>query len=152
MSNYDRSKQKQVSKKSRYHQGIIDPKTCKKLYESQSKEPIKYQSGLELQFIRYCESMTHIKHWANEPFPIKYVSRLDNNIHEYFPDFLIENTNGKKAIVETKPYAQTVKPSMNDSLWAKEAWIKNVDKWRAAKEWAKQHDMDFVLVTEKFFV
>ena len=40
---------------------------------------------------------------------------------------------------------------MNDSLWAKESWIKNIDKWRAAKEWAKQHDMDFIIVTEKFF-
>ena len=95
--------------------------------------------------------MTHIKAWANEAFSINYVSRLDNRIHEYFPDFIIENTNGKKALVETKPYAQTVKPSMNDSLWAKESWIKNIDKWRAAKEWAKQHDMDFIIVTEKFF-
>ena len=148
---YDRSKQKTVSKKSRFHQGVIDPRTCKKLYESQKNTLIKYQSGLELQFIKYCEAMTHIKAWANEPFSINYVSRLDNRIHEYFPDFIIENTNGKKALVETKPYAQTVKPSMNDSLWAKESWIKNIDKWRAAKEWAKQHDMDFIIVTEKFF-
>ena len=148
---YNRQTQKQVSKHSRYHQGVIDPKTCKKLYESKKNELIKYQSGLELQFIKYCESMSYIKYWANEPFSIKYMSRLDQSVHEYFPDFIIENVNGKKAIVETKPYSQTVKPGMNDSLWAKEAWIKNVDKWRAAKEWAKRHDMEFILVTEKFF-
>ena len=148
---YDRSKQKRVSKSSRYNQGAINPKTLKKLYESKKNEPVMYQSGLELQFIRYCESMSHIKHWANEPFSIKYVSRLDNNVHEYFPDFIRENTNGRRALIETKPWSQTVKPGMNDSLWAKKAWVQNCDKWRAAKEWCKQHDMDFVLVTEKFF-
>ena len=148
---YDRSKQKQVSKNSRYHQGVIDPRTLNKLYESKKNEVVKYQSGLELQFIKYCEAMSNIKKWANEPFSIHYVSRLDGNVHEYFPDFIIENTNGRRAIIETKPYSQTVKPGMNDSLWAKEAWVKNVDKWKAAKKWAKDHDMDFIIVTEKFF-
>lgn len=149
---YDRSKQKKVSKKSRYKQGVIDPTTCKKLYESQKKEPIKYQSGLELKFIQYCETMTYIKYWGNEPFSIKYVSRIDKKTHEYFPDFIIENRDGKRALIEIKPYAQTIKPPMNSSLWAKEAWIKNVDKWRAARKWANEHDMDFIIVTEKFFI
>lgn len=148
---YDRSKQKHVSKKSRFKQGAIDPKTCKKLYESKRNDVILYQSGLELQFIQYCEAMSYIKKWANEPFSIKYISRLDKNIHEYFPDFIIENSDGRKAIVETKPYSQTLKPGMNASLWAKEAWIKNCDKWRAAKEWAKANGMEFIIVTEKFF-
>jgi hypothetical protein len=140
-----------VSKRSRFKQGAIDPKTCKKLYESKRNDVILYQSGLELQFIQYCEAMSYIKYWANEPFAIKYISRLDNSVHEYFPDFIIENTNGRKAIVETKPYNQTIKPGMNASLWAKETWIKNCDKWRAAKEWAKENNMDFMIVTEKFF-
>ena len=148
---YDRKKQKTVSRKSRYNQGIIDPRTCKKLYESVKNDPIKYQSALELQFIRYCESCSSIAKWANEPISIKYWSRLDKGFHEYFPDFIIESKTGKKTLIEIKPHSQSVKPDKNASLWAKEQWIKNTDKWRAAKQFAQDHDMKFMIVTEQFF-
>lgn len=148
---YDRQAQKTVSKRSRYKQGVIDPRTCKKLYESQKNVPIKYQSALELQFIRYCESCSTIAKWANEPMSIKYYCRLDKKVHTYFPDFLIESIHGKRTIIEIKPYEQSTKPGPNASLWLKEAWIRNVDKWRAAQEYAKANNMEFMIVTERFF-
>lgn len=148
---YDRKQQKRVSKKSRYKQGVIDPKTCKKLYESVKSDVIKYQSALELNFIKYCEACTSIAKWANEPFSIQYYSRLDKRMHEYFPDFIIESVNGQRTIIETKPMEQTMKPSCNSSQWLKQQWVKNVDKWHAANEYAKAHGMKFMIVTENFF-
>ena len=40
---------------------------------------------------------------------------------------------------------------MTDTVWLKEQWIKNIDKWTAAKQFAEDHDMKFIIVTEKFF-
>lgn len=138
-------------KNSYYKQGMIDPKQCKKYYSSCKNDPIIYRSGLELQFIQYCENNTNIIKWASEPMEIKYNCRLDNKEHRYFPDYVIENAKGDRCIVEVKPYDQTKKPNSQDSMWAKETWIKNIDKWTAAKEFAEKHDMKFIIVTEKFF-
>lgn len=134
-----------------YHQGAIDPKTCKKYFSSCVNEPIIYRSGLELQFINYCEQNSKISKWASEPINIKYHSRLDGHEVNYYPDYIIEDNNGNKSIIEVKPYSQTVKPKEHDSVWLKKAWIKNIDKWKAAKQFAQQHNMKFIIVTEKFF-
>ena len=138
-------------KKSRYHQGVIDPKTTTKYYNSGKSDPIIYRSGLELQFISYCENNKNIKKWISEPLKIEYYSRYKKKVSNYYPDYIIENVNGVKAIVEVKPYDQTVKPKENASMWLKQQWVINNDKWKAAKEFADKHNMKFVIVTEKYF-
>lgn len=150
MSNYD-IKQLKPSKKSRYHQGMVDPKTCKKLFVSCKDEPIIYRSGLELQFINFCEQSPTIKKWTSEPISIKYYNRLRKKESNYFPDYIIETLNGERLIVEIKPYEQTKKPAENDSRWLKEAWITNTDKWNAAKQFAEEHNSKFIIITENFF-
>ena len=40
---------------------------------------------------------------------------------------------------------------MTDSNWLKEQWIKNVDKWNAAKEFCDRNGLKFIIITEKFF-
>ena len=45
-----------------------------------------------------------------------------------------------------------VKPDATDSGWLKENWVKNTDKWLAAKEVANKNNMKFIIVTEKFFL
>lgn len=138
-------------KNSIYHQGVVDPKSCAKYVESCKNEPIIYRSGLELQFITYCENNSNIIKWASEPIKIPYKCRLDNKEHDYYPDYIIENANGTRCIIEVKPANQTVKPDMTDSRWLKEQWIRNIDKWTAAKQFAEKHGMKFLIVTEKFF-
>ena len=66
--------------------------------------------------------------------------------------YIIENNEGVRCIVEVKPYNQTVKPDATDSGWLKENWVKNTDKWLAAKEFANKNNMKFIIVTEKFFL
>jgi len=138
-------------KNSRYHQGYLDMSKIQKCFCSCQNEPIIYRSQLELQFIQFCENNPKIKQWASEPIAIEYFSRLDNRMANYYPDYVIETTEGNHIIVEIKPYAQTIKPSAQDSRWLKEAWIKNTDKWNAANEFAHKHNAKFIIVTEKFF-
>lgn len=138
-------------KNSHYKQGYINPESCRKLFEAARNQPIIYRSGLELQFIQFFEQNPKIKYWASEPFNIEYYSRLDGKQQNYYPDFIVETTGGRTLIVEIKPYDQTVKPDITDTQWAKEAWIKNTDKWTAAKEFAHKRGMKFVILNEKFF-
>lgn len=137
-------------KNSKYRQGVINPRSCIKCKQT-GDNPIIYRSGLELQFINYVECNSSIVAWASEPMEIKYVCRLDKREHRYYPDYIIENKNGTKYIVEIKPYNQTKQPKSTDSLWLKEQWVKNCDKWKAAKTYADKHNMKFIVVTEKFF-
>ena len=139
------------SKKSRYHQGYVRREQCHKLFESTKNEPIIYRSGLELQFINFCENNPRIIKWASEPIQITYFNRIKQKEASYYPDYIIENYKGERTIVEIKPYNQTVKPSSVDSRWLKESWITNVDKWTAAKKFAEDNNMKFIIITEKFF-
>ncbi|MBO5003885.1 MAG: hypothetical protein J6D03_01205 [Clostridia bacterium] len=137
-------------KNSRYEQGYINPSSCKKLFEAVRKEPIIYRSGLELKYIHFFEQCPGIRKWASEPFNIEYFSRLDNSMKNYYPDFILEKTNGDVLLVEIKPDDQTHKPSSISNNWAKESWIRNTDKWSAAKEFAEKRGMKFIILTEKF--
>lgn len=132
-----------------YHQGTLDPKKFNKC--AVKDQPIIFRSGLEKRFIQYVQNQSSITKWASEAFAIPYYSRLDKRQANYYPDFIIENKDGHKTIVEIKPYAQTKRPKEADSAWLKEQWIKNTDKWKAAMDFAKKHEMKFCIVTEKFF-
>ena len=44
-----------------------------------------------------------------------------------------------------------MKPKATDSRWLKETWVQNTDKWAAAKAFAEDHGMKFVIITERFF-
>lgn len=138
-------------KNSRYHQGVISPENCRKYYDSCKNEPIIYRSGLEYQFIQFCENSPSVKKWASEVIKIPYFSHLDNKECNYYPDYVLENAKGDKCIVELKPYDQTIKPDMTASQWIKEQWIKNVDKWQAAKKFCQDNGLKFIIITEKFF-
>lgn len=138
-------------KSSYYHSCVINPKSCKKYADACKNEPIICRSGLEQQFVLYCENNPKILKWASEPIKIPYYSRLDQKQCNYYPDYILENQKGHKVIVEVKPYNQTIKPDANDTIWLKQQWIKNNDKWNAAKAFAEKNDMKFIIVTEKFF-
>lgn len=135
-------------KNSRYKQGVRDPKIFKKYIAAFKNEPVIFRSKLELEFINYCENHPSIKRWASEPLKIRYYSRLDGKEMNYYPDFVVEKTNGSRILVEIKPKSQTYKPTVYDNLWSKEAWVKNMDKWVAAYRFAKNHNMSFVVVCE----
>ena len=48
------------NKNSRYQQGSINPKSCKKYFDSCRNEPIIYRSGLEYKFMELFENSNKI--------------------------------------------------------------------------------------------
>lgn len=151
MSDGNYIKHQKPRKNSKFHQGIVDPRRCHKYFASCKDEPIIFRSGLEYQFIQFCENSPTVAKWASEVLKIPYFSRLDNKECNYYPDYVIENSKGVRCVVELKPYSQTIKPDMTDSTWLKEQWIKNVDKWNAAKKFCDDNGLKFIIITEKFF-
>lgn len=134
-----------LSKKSRYSQGHINPKSCNKLFISQSNQIITYRSSWEKKFIIFCETSPSIKHWGSECIAVKYKSLLDGKLHTYYPDFVIETVSGKKIVIEIKPLKQT-KPSSN--FYDHKEYLKNISKWRALRQVCKKNNYDFKILTE----
>lgn len=140
-------KHNKPSKRSRYSQGYINPKSCKKLYPGISNDIIIYRSSYEKTFIHWLESCKDVKYWGSECIEIPYISALDNKIHKYYPDYVVEFLNGSKMIVEIKPLNQTQKP-INENVWAYKEYLRNISKWNAAKKWCDDRGYKFKIITE----
>lgn len=140
-------KQLKPQKNSRYRQGYIDPRSCKKLLPGVAHEKIIYRSSYELKFILWLESNSKIKQWASECICIPYIF-VDGTTHRYYPDYFVEFIDGTKMVVEIKPYNQTKKP-INENCWAAKEYTKNKCKWAAAIEFCKKKGYAFKILTEK---
>lgn len=132
---------------SRYMQGRINPSSCKKLFPSQSGQPIIFRSSYERTFISWLESNPNVKAWGSECVGIKY-KYIDNKVHTYYPDFVVEMNNGDKILVEIKPYSQTIKPDSHNE-YAMNMYMKNMCKWKAAKELCDRNGVKFQIITER---
>lgn len=133
----------------RYKQGYVNPETCEKLFESQRSKPIIYRSSWELQFIKWLERSSIVVNWASECVKINYVMGMAAK--HYYPDFYVTFVDGTKALIEIKPLGQTKKPSdsipKNSFAW--KTYVKNIYKWKAAKEFCDRHGLKFMILTEK---
>jgi hypothetical protein len=134
------------SKKSRYKQGYINPKSCKKLFESQQNEKIIYRSSYEKRFILWLEKSEKVKHWGSECISIEYIGE-DGQKHHYWPDYIVEFVDGRKFVFEVKPYSQTVQPDPRCE-YAYREYKKNMLKWTAAKQFCERNGMHFKVITE----
>lgn len=138
----------------RYKAGQINPASCKKLYESQRHSPIIFRSSYERDFVYWLERSQKVIHWGSECVGIPYINLGDGSHHTYYPDYIMEliTPEGPRTIlVEIKPFNQTRPP---DPLLPKDsyAWveyIRNVSKWKAAREFAERNGMEFKIFTER---
>ena len=145
--------------KTRFHQGNYRPKNPQKYLGNPTN--IIYRSGWEKYFLQWCDMTPSVVGYGSEELIIPYVSPLDGNLHRYFIDFvvLVRQKDGsiKKFAVEIKPYSQTQPPKMSssrkmltESLRKKiETYSVNQAKWEAAKKFCSQHNMSFIILTEK---
>lgn len=140
-------KQLKPTKNSRYKQGYIDPRSCKKLFNQLSRERIIYRSSYELKFITWLEQSNLVKGWGSECFCIPYLF-VDGTTHRYYPDYFVEMVDGTKMVVEIKPYNQTQKP-VNENCWAAKEYAKNMCKWKATLEFCEKKGYKFKVLTEK---
>ena len=117
-----------------------------------------YRSLWEMRLMRYFDQHPGILKWGSEELQIPYVSPIDNRIHRYFPDFIIQTKNQDGSInttvIEVKPYAQTKEPDRNQPKsrrYIKEVytWGVNQAKWKAAEDYCKDRRWQFKIMTEK---
>lgn len=138
------------------HQGYFKPKNPQK-YKGDPTNII-YRSGWELKFMLYVDSHPEILEWGSEEFSIPYRSPIDGKIHRYYPDFYLKKRgkDGKSQtlVVEIKPLKQTVEPqkqSKKTKRYINEVmtWGINSSKWKAAQDFCKDRNWQFLILTEK---
>ena len=111
------------------------------------------RSSWERHFARWCDHTPDIVKWASEEFSIPYVSPKDSRVHRYYPDALIQKKDGKKYLVEIKPARQTkppVKKSRVTKTYINECLTYEINKakWAAAREFALDNGVEFLILTE----
>ena len=136
------------------YSGFYKPKNPTKYRGNPSN--IVYRSLWERKFMVYCDMNDKIVEWGSEEFFIPYRSPIDGKIHRYFPDFYVKvktNTGPKKWVVEVKPKAQCKPPKTPKRKTKKyinevRTYAVNEAKWMNAKEWCKDRNMEFIILTE----
>ena len=131
------------------------------------KNPTKYIGNInsincrslwERKFCKFLDSTKSIVRWSFETLKIPYISPIDNKVHTYYPDFIVEKKN-KSGLVETlvveiKPEKQTKTPmvgrkSKRTMLTETTTYAVNIRKWKAANDFCDKHSWKFVILTEK---
>jgi hypothetical protein len=146
------------TKKSGFNQGYYIPNDPTKYV---GPTPIIYRSSWERKFMMWCDNNDKVMLWSSEPVQIEYISRADNKKHIYYPDFymkvLQEDNNLKEFLVEIKPKQQLIKPeppkkaskkALSSYQFLAEQYIKNLDKYTFAKEYCKNRNWNFIVLTE----
>lgn len=128
--------------------------------EKYSGDPtnIIMRSSWESVFANWCDKNPAVVKWLSEETVIPYRCPTDNRLHRYFVDFKIQikNKEGllKTYLVEIKPENQCsppVYPGKRTQRYLVESmtFIKNQAKWAAAREYAKDRNWEFMILTEK---
>lgn len=145
-----------LNKNPKYKQGYYKPINESKYI---GKGPIVYRSGLELKFFIFLDKNINVIKWSSESIPIPYFDPIKRCQRKYYVDNYVEILEGditKKYLIEVKPYKQTLEPKAGKGkkkthlIYETAQWITNSQgKWPACKEFAKQHGMEFIIITEK---
>ena len=116
---------------------------------------IIYRSLWEAKCFGWCDKNPNVKSWSSEETVIPYYYDIDKKFHKYFIDLKIKMKDGKTILVEIKPKKETQPPKpgkqgikgrryINESL----TYVKNMNKWRAADNFAKDRGWQFQVWTE----
>lgn len=144
-----------LNKNPKYRQGHYKPINTLKYI---GKHIPIYRSGLELKFMIWCDKTETVIHWSSESIQVKYFDSIKKNTRIYMIDNYVEILEGdivKKYLIEIKPYKQTLQPVTSKGkrkaslLYEQLQWVNNNDKWKFAKDFAKNHGMEFIIITEK---
>lgn len=138
-----------------FRQGVYSP--VNRLKYKGSKNPF-YRSGWELKFFKFCDVNPNVLEWTSETVIIPYISPIDNKPHRYFVDNMVYIKEGdvkKRYLIEIKPSKQTVAPTVSKHkkkstvIYEQVTYVQNKAKWEAAVNYAKKHNMEFKILTEK---
>lgn len=142
----------------KYHQGHYIIRNPEKYIGDISS--CVYRSSWERKFCAYCDVNPNILKWGSEVSTVPYIGP-DNRPHKYHIDFYLEMPDpsgvNKKLLVEVKPSNECRPPKAPEKMTAKamesyeyslKMYQKNLYKWQAAKQYAIDRGMQFVIVNE----
>jgi hypothetical protein len=113
---------------------------------------VVYRSLWEKKVFQWCDNNPDVKEWSSEEVVVPYYYDVDKKYHRYFVDLKIVMKE-KTILVEIKPAKETEPPTgekrtkryINEGL----TYIKNMNKWEAANDYAKDRGWEFQIWTEK---
>lgn len=132
-------------------------KHMKSVNESKEGIFLEYKSSLELSMLKYCDYNKHIVRYSLEPFAISYRKPTTGKIHRYYIDVFIEFSTGDKFLVEVKSFSETKPPrkpskktqkAIDNYNKALETYMINKSKWEAARNFASERGLKFIILTE----
>lgn len=114
---------------------------------------VVYRSMWEKYCMMYFDKSSEVKNWSSEEIVIPYVYDVDKKYHRYFMDFKVKWANGSVSLIEVKPNKETTPPKKTNTRNKKymtEAltYVKNMNKWEAANNYAKDRGWKFEIWTE----
>jgi hypothetical protein len=137
-------------KTGQFHQGIYTIKN-KEQYVG-TKFPV-FRSSWELSLMEHLDGHEKVKGWCTECVAIPYY--FNGKPKRYFPDFLVVWNDGRKQVIEIKPYRETkpprksIKKARKTLLYEQYTYLMNQAKWSAAEEFCKKRNFEFKVLTEK---
>lgn len=122
-----------------------------------------FRSSWEKRFMIHCDTSDKILLWSSEPVAIPYFNPINEKQKPYNVDFyakvVYDNGLVKQFLIEVKPLNQLEEPKRptkkSEKAWnsyckAMETFIVNTAKFNAAKIYAEQRGMEFIIVSENF--
>lgn len=134
--------------KNKYHQGYFTPVNKQKYV---GKLPCVWRSSWELSCMNFFDKNPNVLNWSSESLKINYMDPTTQKWRTYYPDFTVKYIkNGiiYTEIIEVKPQSQSYR-QFAKSKRDKEALILNEAKWKYARNWCKNNNMTFRILTEK---
>ena len=133
------------------YSGKYTPKNVNKYKGDHSN--VVYRSLWELYCFKWCDENKDVIQWSSEETIIPYLYEVDKKYHRYFVDLKLTLSNGKTILVEIKPDKETkvpVYPGKKTKKYINEGltYVKNMNKWKAANEYAKDRGWEFQIWTE----
>jgi len=133
------------------HSGIYTVKNPSKYEGDHTK--VTYRSGWEKHAFKWADGNPDVVKWSSEEVIIPYLYEVDKRYHRYFMDMKLVMASGRTFLVEIKPDKETRIPtgSKNTRRYLTESftYVKNINKWDAAREYAEERGWKFVIWTEK---
>lgn len=112
---------------------------------------IVFRSHWEKLCFIWCDTNSKVKSWSSEEIIIPYLYEVDKRYHRYFVDLKIVFED-KTLLVEIKPDKETRPPvgQKRTKRYISEGltYVKNMNKWKAANEFAKDRGWEFQIWTE----
>lgn len=144
-----------MGRENKFLQGVFRPKNPSKYKGDPTK--IIYRSSWERKFMDYCDLKDSIVEWSSESTIVPYRYDVDGKMHRYFIDFKIsvKEKDGKVQtyLVEIKPKKKTRPPKQpkrrsKNYVYESLEYVKNQNKWEAAKKYAEAKEWKFIVLTE----